>query len=104
MKFDINKKPSRFVERAFSDFHRTLFELMKEKSLESITVQELCEVSNYPRATFYNYFDDIYDLLSYSWIRIGKMIKLDDFEEMPDEDRSCSLMPSTELWWKPDIC
>lgn len=92
MKYDMSKKPSKFVERAFSDFHRTLFKMLEEIPLESITVQELCDRSNYPRATFYNYFDDISDLLSYSWVRIGQTIKLDDFEEMPDEERTGILL------------
>ena len=31
--------------------------------LEKISVQKICDICNYPRSTFYNYFEDIYDLM-----------------------------------------
>ena len=71
MKYDIRQKPSKFAERVLADFSSTLFSLLQGKTLKSITVNELCEQARYPRATFYNYFDDIYDLLSYAWIRVN---------------------------------
>ena len=88
MKYDLNKKQSKFAERVLADFHSTLFEIMQTKALESITVQEICEKANYPRATFYNYFDDIYDLLSYSWVRISREMRFDDYPEMRPEERT----------------
>ncbi|ETJ34337.1 hypothetical protein Q604_UNBC11238G0001, partial [human gut metagenome] len=39
------------------------------------TINELCEKANYPRATFYNYFDDINDLLNYCWPRIARAVE-----------------------------
>lgn len=88
MKYDVNKKQSKFAERVLSDLYGTLFSLLKEKDLESTTVNEICEKSNYPRATFYNYFDDIYDLLSYSWLRISQEIRFEDYADMKAEERT----------------
>ena len=88
MKYDLSKKTSKFAERVLADLYRTLFGLLQEKALESITVNEICERANYPRATFYNYFDDIYDLLSYSWIRIKDEIRFDDYADMESSERT----------------
>ena len=35
-------------------------------SLEKISVQKICDICNYPRSTFYNYFED----MDYCWIAI----------------------------------
>jgi AcrR family transcriptional regulator len=88
LKYDLNKKQSKFAERVLADLHSTLFWIMQTKALENITVNEICEKANYPRATFYNYFDDIFDLLSYSWIRIRQEIRFDDYPEMKSEERT----------------
>ena len=91
MKYDLNKKPSKFAERVLADLYRTLFSLLAEKALENITVNEICEAANYPRATFYNYFDDIYDLLSYSWLRVSQEVKFEDYADMKAEERTAIL-------------
>ena len=44
--------------------------------LEEISVQKICNVCSYPRSTFYNYFDDIYDLMDYCWIVIEKYLNV----------------------------
>ena len=49
MKYDLNKKMTRFAQRALEDFSRVLFEALMKKSIERITVGELCEKANYPR-------------------------------------------------------
>ncbi|MCC6093948.1 MAG: TetR/AcrR family transcriptional regulator [Eubacterium sp.] len=41
----------------------TLLELMKEEPYKKITVKEICDRSNTGRVTFYNHYDDKYDLL-----------------------------------------
>lgn len=48
---------STFVE-AFCDLYRT-------RSIDRISVKELTAKAGYSRATFYNYFTDVYDLLEY---------------------------------------
>lgn len=38
-------------------------ELLKNKPIQSITVRELCERTGINRSTFYNHYQDVYDLL-----------------------------------------
>ena len=40
----------------------SLFELMKEKPLNKISVTEICQKADVNRSTFYSYYTDIYDL------------------------------------------
>ncbi|MBC1500514.1 TetR family transcriptional regulator [Listeria weihenstephanensis] len=40
-------------------------ELYSQKPVEKITVQEIANTSGYNRSTFYQYFTDVYDLLSF---------------------------------------
>lgn len=41
-----------------------LFKLLDEKSLDSITVTEICEIADVNRGTFYKYYKDVPDLFS----------------------------------------
>ena len=65
MKYDLSGGVSRSAGRVFTAFRRALFNLLQRQSFESISVQALCNEADYPRSTFYNYFDDIYDLLDF---------------------------------------
>ena len=65
MKYDLSGGVSRSAGRVFKAFRAALFELLQRQSFESISVQTLCNAANYPRSTFYNYFEDIYDLLDF---------------------------------------
>jgi hypothetical protein len=67
MKYDVSKKPTIGATRTLNALYRAMFLRLCEKSFEEIPVQELCDIAMLPRATFYNYFDDKYDLLSYCW-------------------------------------
>jgi hypothetical protein len=87
MKYDLNNKTNRFAKRTLADLSNVMFLLLSKKPFEEITVNKLCEISNYPRATFYNYFEDINDLLNYCWFCLSKEIKLEDYQEMPPEER-----------------
>ena len=46
-----------------------------------------CVKANYPRATFYNYFDDINDLLNYCWQRIASDMVVDNYDSLTPEKR-----------------
>lgn len=91
MKNDLRKKQSKFAERVMADLYYTLFSLLQEKGLENITVNEICAKANYPRATFYNYFDDIYDLLDYCWNRIRAEILIGDYQALAEKERTAIL-------------
>jgi len=78
MKYDLSVKQTRSAKRVLNAFYSAMFELMTAKPFEKILVNELCEKSGYPRATFYNYFDDKYDLLNYFWQTISREIRITD--------------------------
>lgn len=65
MKYDLNKKQTIGAKRTLLQLRNTFGTLLSEKSFDSIQVLEICERSMIPKSTFYNYFDDKYDLLHY---------------------------------------
>ena len=71
----LDKKESLNSKRTLKSLSNALLNLLKKKSFESIRVQELCSDSLISRATFYNYFQDKYDLLNYLWHTL--MLKMD---------------------------
>lgn len=87
MKFDLKNKTNRFAERTLLAFSSTMMQLLETKRFEDIKVGEICDKCNYPRATFYNYFDDSYDLMNYCWIAMMQEIKIDDYQDMVPEER-----------------
>lgn len=86
MKYDITKEPTRGAKRTLNDFKNMMFMLLSEKTFEEITVGELCRRANYPRATFYNYFDDKFDLLNYCWLSLTEEIHLEDYHLLPHDE------------------
>ena len=91
MKYDLNKKPTKFAERVLVDFTVALFDTLQEKPLENISVSELCQKAVYPRATFYNYFEDIFDLLEYGFYRLTRKIEVEDVFGLPPKERTVAL-------------
>ncbi len=88
MKVELSARTGRFARRALSDFSEKMILLLTDMPLEEISVRKICDICNYPRSTFYNYFDDIYDLMDYCWIVIVKDMKLDQYMNIPAEDRT----------------
>ncbi|MBW4801242.1 TetR/AcrR family transcriptional regulator [Loigolactobacillus coryniformis] len=85
LKYDLTKKPTRGAQRTLTAFSTTMYQLLSQKAFEQISVNEICELSNFPRATFYNYFDDKYDLVNYCWYILTQEIHLDDVKKItPD--------------------
>ena len=68
----MEKKQDRRVRKSKDSLKNSLIELMQSKSVNNITVKELVIKADLNRSTFYNYFDDIYDLMDYCWIAIMK--------------------------------
>lgn len=87
MKYDLSKKPTRGAQRTLEAFSKTMLELLSQKSFEHISVNEICDISNFPRATFYNYFDDKYDLVDYCWYTLAKEIQVDKVTKV-ESDRA----------------
>jgi AcrR family transcriptional regulator len=57
-KLDRRKKYTRMVLKD------SLLQLLKEKSISSITIKELCELADINRSTFYSHYSNQYDLLN----------------------------------------
>lgn len=76
MKVSTKQMATRNSQRVLRDFSQALAELLGQHAFEKITVNQLCETANYPRSTFYNYFEDKYDLLNYCWSEILQMVGL----------------------------
>ena len=88
MKFDLLGKTSRFAKRTLADFSEKMIVMLEDMSLEEISVQKICDVCNYPRSTFYNYFDDIYDLMDYCWIAIMKDMDIEKYLNVQEEQNT----------------
>ncbi|MBW3091498.1 TetR/AcrR family transcriptional regulator [Bifidobacterium sp. 82T10] len=87
MKKDINGKITRGTQRTLDAFFDAMTALLQIKSFADISVNELCERADYPRATFYNYFEDRDDLLNYCWIALSKQADLADLASTDPEHR-----------------
>lgn len=85
MKYDLSKKPTRGAQRTLTAFFKTMLGLLSKKSFETISVNEICQVSNFPRATFYNYFDDKYDLADYCWHVLAAEIEVDQITKIKSD-------------------
>lgn len=59
------KKQPEITEKTKQSFISVFCELYCQKPIEKITVQEIANKSGYNRSTFYQYFTDVYDLLSF---------------------------------------
>lgn len=70
MKYDLNKKMTVGACRTLLSLQRALLSLLTEKPFEDIAVGDICVKAMVPRATFYNYFVDKSDLLSYCFASV----------------------------------
>ena len=70
MKYDLTKKLTIGASRTLYSLQQAMLFMLSKKSFEEIAVGELCEKAMLPRATFYNYFDDKYDLLEYCFMTV----------------------------------
>ncbi len=86
MKYDSSKPITRGAMRTLDAFRGAILLLLSEKSFEEITVREMCEQARYPRATFYNYFDDKYDLLNDCWLSLAEKIGLSEYHHAPENE------------------
>lgn len=58
----MNKKIDRRVQYTKRVLKESLAELLTEKTIEKITVKEICETADINRGTFYSHYSDQYDL------------------------------------------
>ena len=57
------KRPDRRVRRTRALLRQALTELLKTKDARSITVQELTDLADVNRGTFYAHYKDVYDMI-----------------------------------------
>ena len=57
------KKDDRRVRYTKMALKETLVQLLEQKTIDRITIKELCEVADVNRSTFYAHYSDQYDLL-----------------------------------------
>ena len=88
MKFKLSDKTNRFAKRTLADFSEKMIAMLADMPLEEMSVQKICDICNYPRSTFYNYFDDIYDLMDYCWIAIMKDMDIEKYLNVQGEQNT----------------
>ena len=59
----VRNETDRRVRRTRAQLQKALLELLEEKDIRSITVQELARRADVNRGTFYAHYTDVYDLL-----------------------------------------
>lgn len=84
MKNKTSGRLSASTKRMFGVLSTALLNLLEEKPFEKITTIDICKTAGVPRATFYNHFDDKYDLLRFTLREIALHIK-QSTAETPDE-------------------
>ena len=81
--------------------------MLADMPLEEISVQRICDICNYPRSTFYNYFEDIYDLMDYCWIAIMKDMDIEknlNVQVEQNTEQIFSLLYGYLDQYRPQIC
>jgi len=58
-----DKKENRKIRYTKMIIRESLMELMKEKSILSVSVKDICDLADISRSTFYDHYKDQYDLL-----------------------------------------
>lgn len=76
----MNKKEDIRIIRSKFELNKALFQLLKEKSFSKITVIDICETAKINRMTFYNHYQDKYDLFNDS-IEKGFKALREDYEK-----------------------
>ncbi len=85
------KKQPEITEKTRKRFVDAFWELAKEKPIRKIAVNELTRRAGYNRSTFYEYFTDTDDLLSYAEQNVLEEIRQTIFQTLPQDDTSGNL-------------
>lgn len=66
MKLDFRTDLTTSQKRTTTMVVNAFFALLAKKNFDDITVREICTLSLIPHSTFYNYFEDKYDVLKWA--------------------------------------
>lgn len=69
MKLDYRANLTTAQKRTTNIIVDTLFLLLTKKDFNEITVREICRVGLIPHSTFYNYFEDKYDVIKWTFFK-----------------------------------
>ena len=75
------KKEDLRILKTKASLYRSLLELMKNKTFEEIKISDLCNNSNINRSTFYDHYQDKYELLNSIFMDRKKEL-LESFQEI----------------------
>jgi len=93
----------RRIRKTKKPFYNALIELLKKNEIRYISVQELCDLADSHRSTFYYHYSDIYALYEEMETKI-----LDEFSSVVSiggslSAKSCHLLPAVQMQAK-DHC
>ena len=74
----VEDKIDRRIIKTKKSLGEALLKLLRKEKIDLIKINELCDEAKVSRATFYNNFDSIVDVLSY---QLGSMLYVDEEEE-----------------------
>ena len=74
MKFDYTKEMPVGRRRNLNALDRAFLSLLMEKNFDDISVKDICDRAMVPKSTFYNYFEDKYDLLEHLFYAGRQMV------------------------------
>ncbi len=84
------KKQPEITDRTRQKFVDAFWTLAKKKPVSKIAVSELTRLAGYNRSTFYEYFLDIDDLLSYIEDKLIEKVKASAQDSLSDDKSSAS--------------
>lgn len=87
-----HKMEDRRVRKTKQQLQQALAVLLSEKSIQQITVKELCDIVDINRTTFYAHYQDVYDLMEQLEKKVGDAF-LDIVNQHPLELETIDLMP-----------
>ncbi|MBO7689677.1 MAG: TetR/AcrR family transcriptional regulator [Clostridia bacterium] len=86
MKLDHRAKLTTGQKRTTNMIVSAFFLLLSKKNFDNVSVQEICRMSLIPRSTFYNYFDDKYDVVRWAFWRTIHELYPDLYKKMNHYD------------------
>lgn len=91
----MRKKENQRVQLTKKMLKDSLINLLKSKSIQKISISEICQNANINRATFYNHYQTQFDLLN--------EIENDIIEQLDNELDNCPINSSDELLLRLEI-
>lgn len=80
-----NMGEDRRIRKSKAALRKALIELLDERPIQKITINELCELADVNRTTFYYHYEDIYDLYKdIEDLALEELSSMIQFEESDD--------------------